>query len=127
MNNLSEIISIEESISKKEAIIKPIQEELDVLVKNHNKLITTFLESVMVKGKKYMTSGNHAFKWICYNSFTKDNFGDSFYCEFRNNIRKSIIFKEYLKPDELYEVFINTDYYKELVRESGIKSILDDK
>ena len=51
MSDLSEIISIEESISKEEAIIKPIQEELDVLVKNHNKLITTFLESVMVKGK----------------------------------------------------------------------------
>ena len=130
MSDLSKIISNSKAISEREAIIKPLQEEIDDLEINNNKLISQFLEGVMVKRKKYFLNG-HSLKWICYTTIHRGEVpyevSDLFHCEFRANKKGSIIFKEFLRPEELFEAFSHCDYYKELVRESAIKTVIDDK
>ena len=130
MSKLSQIIYKEKSILEKEAIIEPIQKEIDILSNENEILISEFLESVMVKRKKYYTE-SHIFEWICWTKIFRDDIRVLFDCEFKDNSnkyrKKSIIFKECLEAKELYDVFKHTIYYKELVRDSSLESILDDK
>lgn len=130
MSKLSQIISNEKAIIEREAIVEPIQKEIEILLGETETLISKFLEETMIKRKKYYLEG-HNLKWICYTHLTRDynnNKGyDLFHCEFRADKAKSIIFKEYLNVSELYEAFKYSIFYKELVRESSLQSILDDK
>lgn len=125
MSKLSLIISNEKAILEREAIIKPIQIEVDTFKNTNDVLIGKFLEEVMIKFDKYYLEG-YNLEWISCKHINIVNRGKGheylFYCEFKS---MSNTFEEYLTSRELYEVFKYSTFYKELVRESAIESVIE--
>ena len=129
-NELSKILSLNNKITKKESVIKPLQDEVDSLRSDFLEFLYDFLTNVLEKRKKYYFTEEHELRWMMFRTVLDDRqYGHPpiFTIETKTKARGSQIFEEILFTEQLYDIFKNTIRFKELVRESAIETVLDDK